>query len=68
VFQAATIEASLELLDRNENVLSLFDEAAVFLQSMGMYKKSGTGYDRGMYLEFFNGKTIRRSIKSLSNQ
>jgi hypothetical protein len=21
-----------------------------------------------MYLEFFNGKTIRRSIKSLSNQ
>jgi hypothetical protein len=47
-------------------MLSLFDESSQFLGSFGRYTNGGSSYDRGVYLELFNGKD--EYIRDLCNK
>ena len=64
IILAATIEALIDRLREFQNVVSLWDEAATFLNSLGLYKGGNSSYDRSIILELYNAPSkYRRDIK-----
>ena len=43
--------------------LSLFDESSAFIGALGRYNNGGHSYDRGVFLQIFNGTTYNRDLK-----
>jgi hypothetical protein len=63
--KGATVEALISMLEENNCILSLFDEASAFYGSFGRYSNGGALYERSIYLELFNAKdTFRRDLKN----
>ena len=61
---AATVEALVDRLKDFKFVISLWDEAATFLSSFGLYKGGNSNYDRSIILELYNGPDrYRRDLK-----
>ena len=62
--EAATVEALIDRLKDFKFIISLWDEAATFLSSFGLYKGGNCSYDRSIILELYNGTEIyRRDLK-----
>jgi hypothetical protein len=65
VANGATVEGLIDLLNDFKSVISLYDEGASFLGTMGRYNNNGASYDRSVILELFNGlQRFNRDLKS----
>ena len=55
----ATVESLLEELDKNNNIIQIWDEFSTLIGSFGLYKGGGAGgsvYDRSIFLTLYNGE------------
>ena len=57
---AATVEALIETLRKQNCLLSLYDEGSMWFGQQGRYTNGGAIYDRSIYLDLYNCK---RSFK-----
>ena len=63
LIKGATVEALVEILKNVGPTLSLFDESSAFIGALGRYNNGGHSYDRGVFLQLFNGTTYNRDLK-----